>query len=335
MCYTYSTFDFALLMSQKLYRHVLRDAWSVTWRHPALWIFGAFALFMGQSQFFYSLAGLFKLTALSTSIAASATAPNQWFIQTIAPSSFAQAFTGFVYAGIAILFLLIFVFVVIQSQGAIMAAGDHIFRKKLYSFKASWHASLEHFWGIVGVLLVKIIAATAVSAGIIWIGYIVNSWPNAWWPRIVFIGGFVVLALLDILITFISLYATCFVVLEKQRVRVALTNATRLFLKHWLASIEIGVIFLICNVVATTLSYFIFIVLLVPLVYIAGIVHAVTGLTAPVLFMTLGILVAALWFIMAVYTTWFFMSIVILFDHMLNDSPVSKVVRFLHSLISR
>lgn len=290
---------------------------------------------MGQSQFFYSLAGLFKLTSLSTSIAQSATAPRQWYVPLIAPGSGVQVLVGLVYAFITIVLLIAFVFMVIQSQGAIMAAGDYIFRKKLYSFKAAWTASLHHFWGIVGVLVLKVIAATVVSAGVLWIGYIVNRWPDAWWPRVVFVLGFIVLALLDILITFIALYATCFVVLEKQGIRLAITNATRLFAKHWLASVEIGVIFLVCNVIATTLAYVVFMVLLVPLIYFTGLVHAVTGLTAPAVFMTLIILVGAMWFIMGVYTTWFFMSVVILFDHMLNDSPVSKVVRFLQSLVSR
>ncbi len=322
-------------MSQKLYRHVLRDAWSVTWRHPALWIFGAFALFMGQSQFFYSLGGLFKITSLGTSAATIASQSREWFLPVISPNSWLQVFFGLIISFGCIALLGIFSFMVVQAQGAIMSAGDFVFRKRLYSFKASWHAALEHFWSVLGLLIIKVIAAALIATGIYSIQNVVGTVPHAWWPKFLFIFGFVVLALADIMVTFIALYATCYIVLEKQRISSAINHACSLFARHWLASIEIGVIFLVANVVMAFVANLVFAILFVPLLYFAVLMKAATGLLLPIVAINLIILFGAVWTVAAIYTTWFYMSVVILFDHMVSDTPVSKVIRFLQHIVAR
>lgn len=322
-------------MSQKLYRHVLRDAWSVTWRHPALWIFGAFALFMGQSQFFYSLGGLLKVTSLGTAAAYAASQSREWFLPVVSPNSWAQIAVAILVSLVCVAIVGLFAFMVVQSQGAIMAAGDYMFRKRLYSFKASWHAALEHFWALIGVLVVKIITTSIIAMGIYAIQDVVARWPDAWWPKFVFVLGFVVFALIDIIITFTALYATCYIVLEKQRLMPAFKHAVGLFAKHWLASIEIGVIFLIANVIMAVVAKLVFAILFVPLLYFAVLMRAATGLVAPIAILNLTILFGAVWVIASIYTTWFYMSVVVLFDHMQLDSPVSKVMRFLQSMVQR
>lgn len=323
-------------MSQKLYRHVLIDAWAVTWRHPGLWIFGAFALFMGQSQFFYSLAGLFEATTWGTRLAGAIGSGRQWLIPIISPSSWTQVLFGVLLAAAVFAVMLLFVFMIIQAQGAIMSAGDYIFRKRLYSFSAAWHTALEHFWGLVGIIVLKIIAALVISLGTVGLGVLINFVaPNSWWPKVIFVIGFVILALLDILVTFVALYSTCFLVLEKQKLGPAIKLATQLFAKHWLASLEIGIIFLVLNVVALIIAKFVFAILFVPLFYFAALVKFATGFLAPVVIINLTILIAAVWWIMAIYTTWFFMAVVALFDHMTGDTVVSKTIRFVRSLVAR
>src|SRR3989344_1303493 len=297
-------------MSQKLYRHVLLDAWSVTWRHPALWVLGAFALFMGQSQFFYSLGGLFKITSLAKTAAFAAAQSREWFLPVVSPNSWSQAAIGIAISLACVIAVALFTFMVIQSQGAIMSAGDYIFRKRLYSFKAAWHAASAHFWSIVGVLVIKIIAAVVIAAGIYAIQTALDAWPDVWWPKVLFIGGFVALSVIDILVTFVALYATCYVVLEKQRAGAALKHALKMFGRHWLASLEVGVIFLIANVVAAAIAKLVFAILFVPLLYFAVLMRSATGLVAPIVVVNLTILFGAVWFIAAIYTTWFYMSIV-------------------------
>lgn len=322
-------------MSQKIYRHVLRDAWNVTWRHPALWIFGGFAIFMGQSQFFYSLGGLFEITSLGTSAAGVVSQSKEWFLPVVSPNSWVQVAIGLLISVACIAAAGIFAFLVVQSQGAIMAAGDYIFRKRLYSFKASWHAALEHFWSIIGVLGVKVVTAIIIALGIFGIQELVTRMPDAWWPKVLFIVGFVALALLDIMVTFIALYATCYIVLEKQRFVAGVKHAITLFTRHWLASIEMGVIFLIANILMAIAARFVFALLFVPLVYFAALMKVATGLVAPIAVINLTILFGAVWLVAAIYTTWFYMSVVILFDHMISDSPVSKVLRFIKSMVTR
>lgn len=322
-------------MSQKLYRHVLRDAWTVTWRHPALWIFGAFAIFMGQSQFFYSLGGLFQMTSFGRSAAGLASQSREWFLPVVSPNSWAQVAIGLLVSILIIAIAGLFSFMVIQSQGAVMAAGDYIFRKRLYSFKASWHAALEHFWAILGVMVVKLVAAMVIFMGIFGIQELIARLPDSWLAKGLFILGFVVLALLDILITFVALYTTCYIVLEKQRFGSALQHAVNLFAKHWLASIEIGVIFLVANILMAIVIQLVFAILFVPLFYFAVLMKVATGLVAPIAVVNILVLFGAVWVVASIYTTWFYMAVVVLFDHMVSDTPVSKIIRFVRSIVSR
>lgn len=321
-------------MSQKIYRNVLRDAWAVTWRYPALWIFGAFALFMGQSQFFYSLAGLFRLTAVSTRTAELFTVTRDWLLPVARPS-FWEMIAGFGVAALVFVVFLLFVFMVIQSQGAIMAAGDHIFRKRLYSFKGAWVAALNHFWRLVIILAAKVVAALITAGGLGLVGTAVTAWPNAWWPKIIFVLGFVLLAVFDIFATFSVLFATCYVVLENETTGQALVRGVKLFARHWLAALEIGVVFVILNAVFLVVAKIVFALLFIPLIYFAAIVNAATGTIAPVIAINFLIMFVGAWAVMAIYATWFFMSVVILFDHMHSNVVVSKIIRFVQGLANR
>ncbi len=322
-------------MAQKIYRHILRDAWSVTWRHPALWVLGAFAFFMGQTQFFYSLAGLFKITSVGLDMAHVNATGQSWFFPSFVAASGWDIFGGIISAALLGILMILFFFLVIQAQGALVAAGEFIFRKRIYSFKAAWIAAFQHFWAILGILVVKGISALIVTGGVSAIRYMVEAFPFAWWPKVIFVLGFALLAVFDICITFIALYATCYIVLEKMKLRKALACATNLFAKHWLASLEIGVIFLVLNTVFLIVSKLVFAVLWAPLFYFAILVKLTTGLFAPAVIVNLAVLFIACWVVMAIYTTWFFMSVVALFDHMVADSPVSKVIRFLGSFARR
>lgn len=322
-------------MAQKIYRHILRDAWSVTWRHPALWVLGAFAFFMGQTQFFYSLAGLFKITSLGFDVANVSATGRSWFFPSFTPTSWGQIVEGALLAALLYLGLVVFVFLIIQAQGALVAAGEFIFRKRIYSFKAAWIAAYQHFWSLFGVLVVKGVTAIIVSGGVTWIRHLVEANPTPWWPKVIFVLGFALLAILDIAITFIALYATCYVVLEKMKMRTALAAAVQLFAKHWLASLEIGVIFLVLNTLFVFASKIIFAALWAPLLYFAVLVKLSTGLLGPAVMINLTVLFLAGWIVMAIYTTWFFMSVVGLFDHMTGDSPVSKILRFFSTLTRR
>jgi hypothetical protein len=110
-------------MSQKIYRHVLRDAWNVTWRHPALWIFGGFAIFMGQSQFFYSLGGLFEITSLGTSAAGVVSQSKEWFLPIVSPNSWVQVAIGLLISVACIAAAGIFAFLVENRHNGVNVHG--------------------------------------------------------------------------------------------------------------------------------------------------------------------------------------------------------------------
>ncbi len=322
-------------MSQTLYRHILRDAWTVTWRHPMLWLFGAFALFLGQSQLLYSLHGLLTVTRVGVDAAITSATVPQWHLTVFSPNSGIQLAAGIGMSLLMVLLLALFVFLVIACQGAVVAAGDHIFRKQQYSLSAIWHDALHHFWSITGVLVIKALGVFVVSALLLWLRYFVDVNPEVWWPQLLFVVGFAVVAIFDVWLTFSILFATCYVVLEKQPLFVAVQSGFALFRRHWLASLEIGILFLVFNMVVVTAAEILTQALFIPLFWFAHIMQLATGYVAPLVRVNLVTLYFFGWFLFAVYTTWFFMCVVVLFDHMQHNGPVSKVLRFLRGLVQR
>lgn len=322
-------------MSQQIYRHILRDAWSATWRHPGLWFLGAFALFFGQSQFFYSLFGLMQVSAWGAEATSFFANTRHWYIPLLVADSKIQILVGLGLAALSILALVIFVFLVIQSQGALLAAGGHIFRQRAYSWKSAWHDALAHFWSLTGLLIIKFVTTLIGIVLMNLVLYLVVAHPAAVWAKIIYVIGFAILALIDILITFVALYASCFLVLEKDRFLVAIKRAYNLFVRHWLASLEIGVIFLLCNVLLQCLVKLVVTALFIPLLYFAAIVQAVTGTITQAVGISLIIMLLAAWIMSAIYSTWFFLSVVCLFDRMQSDTVVSKTIRFLRGIFTR
>lgn len=321
-------------MSQKIYRHVLKNAWAITWRYPMLWLFGAFALFLQQSQFFYSLGGVFKITALGARITEMLATQGAWFVPALLPRSLGSLVFGIAIGIIIVAFLCAAIFLAIQSQGTLLAAGDHIFRHKKYLWRMAWYDALEHFWPLTGIFAIKV-AATALFMIIMTMVREAVLDQAAWWPVALYVIVFAMVAIADVVISFTALYAACYVVLEKESFLDSWSAAARLFARHWLASLEIGAIFLVLNSFLGIIIGFVVAILYIPLFYYTALFNAIVGFVAPAVVISLCILFIAAWFLSAVYTAWFMMSLVVLFDHMTQSSLTSKVVRWLRGLTQR
>ncbi|OGH71518.1 MAG: hypothetical protein A2921_01595 [Candidatus Magasanikbacteria bacterium RIFCSPLOWO2_01_FULL_43_20b] len=160
----------------------------------------------------------------------------------------AWAWLGWLVVSVGGIFLLL-LFVSVVSQGALIEATAFSVRKKnLPDVGRCWHMGVKHFWSLFlinifrwvifcGLVLVVSIAALNVL--------LIGNFADA----VLFILLFILATAVGMVLSFLVVYSAAYVVVEEKKLGKAIEHAWRLFLDHWLVSIEVGIIVLFLNIV--------------------------------------------------------------------------------------
>ncbi len=237
-------------MHEPTYRQVLKVSWRLAWNHKILWVFGLFAAFWGQ----IGLMDLLSKLSLSTSYLGFSPVwwmtPRVWFDTSIFSqlSLGASGWIWLIWLGIILLgFIVLFVFVATVSQGTIIRLTSQMIKSdKLPNIDKAWHAGVEHFWRLFFLNLIKkiilVFLGLFLGAMAIFMAF-VTSGLNTF----LFILLFLILAGVGAVISFLAVYAAGYIVVENYKLCEAIRGAWKLFTKHWLVSVEVGLIVLILN----------------------------------------------------------------------------------------
>ncbi len=247
-------------MKTPLYREALAHSWKMAREHKILWVFGLFSVFLGQmgildllSKVGMSAAGrpihlvmyerlvFFKELALGT---AQLNLPIDgwiWF------ASLLVVMLGFG---------LLLVFVSVVSQGALIKATATLVKhKKLPNAGEEWHVGVKHFWRMFFINLFKKIAycLLALPVGYLAFKLLLN---NGVGLSLLFLLIFVLASLVGLVVSFLTIYAAGYVVVEEYKFWEAWRAAWKLFINHWLVSVEVGIIILLMNIVLVVVVLF-------------------------------------------------------------------------------
>ncbi|HLD31784.1 MAG TPA: hypothetical protein VJB37_02720 [Patescibacteria group bacterium] len=272
-------------MKAPLYRQALADGWQLAKSHHSLWLFGLFAVFLGQM-------GLLELLTRVTVAAGNRSVFPLWLSGEINLSLAGYSlplvsWSWFIWLLFTVIgFSLLFIFVSVVSQGAlIQASARWAENKSLPLAGQAWQTGIKHFWRlfflnvfkkIVICLLGLIVAAATVNALINFTGASFS----------LFVVLFLLCVLVGMVVSFLTIYAAGYVVVEEYGLGHALFAAWQLFIRHWLVSIEVGLIILALNVVVslvvmagfficylpTVISWFIAVVTINPALWQAGMI---------------------------------------------------------------
>jgi hypothetical protein len=238
----------------------------------------------------------------------------------------------------AVLFGLIvfFIWISIVSQAAAVNNSANIYSSQEHSFRGGLTKGVIIFWPIFILnLIVKFV---------FYLGFFLISLPfllgifkqNTLAGSFVFTFLFLIFIFCGIIFSFIAKYAVSYIIVNNQKLREAMINGWKLFLKNWLVSLEMAFIlffidFFISILIIAVLTYIIF-----PLVVIA---LAMYSLKQFFIF----------WFLLFLFLLVFFVAVIIprsiltifqiyswtdLFMVLISKGAISKLVR-ITSLIKK
>lgn len=319
-------------MSEPTYRRALSFGWELAWRHKALWLLGLFAAMLGHM-------GIIDLVSKLFLAATQFSAPNIW-VSLIAASSeggvgvaglgFQQVLLVLWLLAVLLGTLFILAFVATAAQGALIHAAATFSKRgrSLPSMRESWHEGVGHFWTLFALNVVKKFILSFMALWVAWSALYAFA-SNEASVRAAFVVIFVIAALVGLVLSFLLIYAAGYVVVEGYSFSAAVREAWRLFLKHPLVSIEMGVIMLLVHLVAASAVVAGIYVVFAPAMvmwfvaqFLSSSILAGIGLVAGLI--ALGVLIAAVGALIGVFTisvwTYLFMK--------MHGSGVGSRVRY-------
>ena len=321
-------------MHTPLYRQALRESWELAWKHKLLWIFGFFAAFLGQM----GLLELFSKIGLAGT--RFAFFPKWLFLPEFFGlrfpfESLALPIDGWmwflwlmiVFAGFGVLL----VFVAVVSQGALVhATAQWVKKRKAPDADKAWHAGVGHFWRLLFLNLLKkvFLLALAVVLGFatvnVMLGVTVGN-------VILFVLLFILAVAVGMAVSFLAIYAAGYVVVEEYQFWRALESAWKLFLSHWLVSIEVGLILLFLNFVLGVVVLASFFVLFLPTLLLWMIAVSIASGTLYFVAMIIGLFFFLLFvvFLGSVFSVFTTASWTYLFMKMHREGIGSRVLHWL------
>lgn len=322
------------------YRHILADAWKAVRRNKALWLLGFFVSFLGNGGVYELLIqgtgrlgldedfggllslGLLKGEAGLGMALAGVGAQNVIVLLLI-------ALTALGLAAVA-------VWVVISAQGGLISGVRDADRGRKTTFGSLFAAGNEVAWPLFILNALSRLSIMAFFYLLLSLTILYLADANIW-SSFSYLAGFVLLIPLTLIIGFVTIYAACYVTLQRLPLVAAIESAVALFRKYWLISIETSLVLFGVNLLvafgiaaATTIASIILLPLLVGASLVKGAtlvggIVAIASLAAVLLLAVVGGGLAAFQ-----YAVWVHLFTKL---HMRGHGGKAKIVRWFEKLI--
>lgn len=230
-------------MSEPIYRQTFSQAWKLVWHHKILWIFGLLAVLLGQ----FGLDNFVGQLALLGSGHALLVPHIQGF--SLAPfftraSVLWSVWLLIIVSGVLILSILM----TVAAQGALIAAAGNWFKiKRSPNISKAWHTGVAHFWRLLLVTIIKRLLFLALLLILYWVAMSVPAPASAAYQTMLILI-FAIGTFCALIISATCIYASGYIVIEREKTFAAFRHGWDLLWRHFLASLEISIIFLLIDV---------------------------------------------------------------------------------------
>ena len=331
------------------YRQILKKAWEITWENKTLWFFGFFALALLGNNRAYN----FVLNNLDLISRQDLTAFYTFRLYERALTSFDGIINFFNSLGNLIInkplsfFLstLIFlavtalalalVWLMINSQICLISGIGRAKENKKIGFKDSFLLARKYFWPILELNIIVQIIIYLLFIIFIYPAIAYSSFFSAI-TSILFIFFFLIFIPLSIILAFLTIYASSFVILRNQGLLKSIGSAWHLFYKNWIPSLEMGLILFLIDI-AAALGLIILIILLgIPFILLSVIFYFLAsqaGLIFVAILMVI-CLIALIIIFTAILSTFQYSAWTLLFFNLTEKKFAGRIVEIFSALRS-
>ena len=319
-----------------VFRPLLAHAWRASLQYPWLLFFGFFASFLGLGGFWELLFNTQNTEGAATFMAvvqAIITGNGNTFVRGIAEAS--RAAPGTI-ALTALLFLLLLgILVGLLALAALASATliDTAHKTALQhrtTFRAAWAVGRRFIYKILGVhLMMKAgVAVLFLFAGLLFNATFAMRGVFFFIDFLLFIG----IVAIALGVSLLTMYAVSYIVLRGFMMREAFVTATRLFLRHWLVSLECASLFFVLSFATGVAALGIIIYLFQPLLRLSLLLAYATLPGSAPFIMVLWILIVLLLLIgiAAFFTTYQTITWTLLFMRLTERGATPKLIRLFH-----
>lgn len=235
------------------YRHILADAWKTVRRNKALWLLGFFVSFLGNGGVYELLiqgTGRLGLDENFGEFFSLAFLPGEWRMAAALSAISVQNLVLFFLIALTVLGLAaVAVWVIVSAQGGLIAGVRDAERGKKTSFGSLFAAGNEV---VVPLFVLNAMSRLAIMAFFylllsLTILYLADA--NLW-SSLAYLAGFILLIPLTLVIGFVTIYAACYITLQRRTLVPALESAVALFRRYWLISLETALLLFGVNLLA-------------------------------------------------------------------------------------
>ncbi len=303
----------------RFYRDTLKQAWKLTSRNPWLWFFGLFAALSANGDeydtFFNNLSFVRRIQLnLDAYRGALFNGEIGDFFRNFSRAFGQDALAIGLVLLVALIIGLLVIWLITVSQAALIKSASQNRDNQPIGWVDVIHAGTKVFWKVLGlnVIAKAIIYVPLAGLGLPLVLLYLQNEVTAW-SVIMTLVGFLILVPASIVVSFITKYATAYIVIQGAPVKKAIPEGWRLFVKNWLITIELALLLFIINFIVGFIA--------VSLMTTLGLTATTTGLSVfTIVIISLGSILAVFQF-----SAWTF-----LFRDLIEDRGVSKLVRIFH-----
>lgn len=249
---------------EKFYTKLLKKTFSLSWKSKKLWLFAFFAAFLGQGTVYEFLLRTFSnLREGRTAIDVIAEFANTGVLSMLSLGSLSEIWQADITAIASSLFFLLLIMVIlaiILSFAVVGQAGvvDGIIRadqKKKTTIKELFQLGVDKFWQILSLnIITKVVLLSLLLSIAFLTSFLMTN--SQFINYIIFIAFFIIFIIGGILIYFLTIFGTAFIVLRHKTVKESLAQSLKLFKNNMLLSLELGVLLFIINIILSTIFVF-------------------------------------------------------------------------------
>ncbi|MBI4133116.1 hypothetical protein HY478_00730 [Candidatus Uhrbacteria bacterium] len=321
-----------------LYRVILKRAWHLTWSHRELWIFGFFATFLqtaGVVEIMIKAWSRVSLEGWNAAALLQSSYPGAAFVSGLAAGATEgvridpSALVPIVI--VLAIFVALFWFVSASEGALVWAAGGG--KKKLPAIEDSfahgrsqgWRIALAHVFS--KLLLAALFIVTSLPL-------ILVATEGTYRNLALYFISFLIFFPLALIVSFMTIYAVCAMVISKQHFFHAVHTAWHLFRTHWLISIETALILFVVSLAGGLAVAILALLLAVPVSLLIVAAFIVGSTTAFGVVATVGVLIVIIFALLvgAIVTTYQLITWTLLYERLARRGGVSKFVRILRAI---